>query len=262
MELAQVYGIERAKWDELARRKRSDSELMLAPGLDFHSYYKSESALDLDDIADFMGDLRGKRVIEYGCGFGFLSVLLAKSGAHVDAFDLSAESAAVARRRAELNGVGESITFHVVAAEDLPFASGTFDAAVGNAVLHHLDVGLAGPELFRVLKPGARAAFSEPLGMNPLLAFARDHIPYPGKNPRGADVPLTYDDLRAWGAPFNEFSYQEIQLLSMVERALGRNRRFDSLRAADRVLLSQLPFLRRYCRYVLLYMTKGVELGR
>lgn len=256
MELAEVYDVERAKWDELARRERPDSELLLAPGLDFHSYYRSESALDLDEIANFMGDLRGKRVIEYGCGLGFLSVLLAKSGARVDSFDLSAESAAVARRRAQLNGVGDAITFHVVAGEALPFESETFDAAVGNAVLHHLDVRLAGPELFRVLKPGAKAAFSEPLGMNPVLAFARDHVPYPGKNPRGADHPLTYDDVRAWGSPFNEFSFQEIQLLSMMERALGRNRRFERLRAADKVLLSQLPFLRRYCRYVLLYMRK------
>jgi SAM-dependent methyltransferase len=256
MELAEVYDVERAKWDELARRERSDSELLLAPGVDFQSYYRSQSALDLDEIANFLGDLRGKRVIEYGCGLGFLTVLLAKSGARVDAFDLSAASAAVARRRADLNGVGDAVTFHVVAGEDLPFDSGTFDAAVGNAVLHHLDVRLAGPELFRVLKPGGKAAFSEPLGMNPVLAFARDHIPYPGKNPRGADIPLSYDAVHAWGSPFSEFSYREIQLLSMMERALGRNRRFETLRVADKALLAHLPFLRRYCRYVLLYMTK------
>lgn len=256
MELTEVYAVERTKWDELARRDRDDAELLMEPGLDFGTYYRSDSALDLGQIANFIGDLRGKRVVEYGCGLGFLTVLLGRSGARVDAFDLSAESAAVARRRAELNGVGDAITFHVAAGEDLPFESGTFDAAVGNAVLHHLDARLAAPELFRILKPGAKAAFSEPLGTNPVLAFARDHLPYPGKNPRGADHPLTYDDLHDWGAPFSDFSYTEVQLLSMMERALGRNRRFQRLRSVDRFLLSRVPPLRRYCRYVMLYMNK------
>ena len=68
---------------------------------------------------------------------------------------------------------------------------------------------------------GGRAAFAEPLGTNPLIAFARDHLPYPGKNPRGADVPLSYADIRAWEAPFAVAEHREVQLLEMVERALG-----------------------------------------
>jgi 2-polyprenyl-3-methyl-5-hydroxy-6-metoxy-1,4-benzoquinol methylase len=39
-----------------------------------------------------LGDLRGKRVIEYGCGLGQLTVLLARSGAEVTAFDISSQS--------------------------------------------------------------------------------------------------------------------------------------------------------------------------
>jgi hypothetical protein len=60
----------------------------------------------------------------------------------------------------------------------------------------------------------------------------------------------------AWGAPFTDFDYTEVQLLSMMERALGRNRRFQSLRSVDRFLLSRVAPLRRYCRYVMMYMTK------
>jgi SAM-dependent methyltransferase len=254
MKLSEVYAVERSKWDELARRERPDSALLLPDGVDFQTFYEPKSTLD--QVASFLGDLEGKRVIEYGCGLGFLSVLLGRSGARVDAFDLSEESIAVARRRAELNQVDDAISFHVAPGEKLPFDDETFDAAVGNAVLHHLDVRLAGAELYRVLKPGAKAAFAEPLGMNPLLDFARDHLPYPGKNPRGADHPLTYADIRAWGRPFAEFSYEEVQLLSMMERALGRSRRIDTLRVVDEFLLARVPALRRYCRYVLLYMRK------
>ena len=59
-------------------------------------------------------------------------------------------------------------------------------------------------ELARVLAPGGKATFSEPLGTNPLVVLARAHLPYPGKHERGADRPLTVNDIAAWRAPFAE----------------------------------------------------------
>ena len=171
------------------------------------------------------------------------------------AVDLSPASSAVARRRAELHGVGESIRFVVGAGEQLPLPDDRFDVVVGKAILHHLDVGRAAPELHRVLRPGGRAAFAEPLGTNPVVAFARDHLPYPGKNPRGADVPLSYTDIRAWEAPFSIAEHREVQLLEMAQRALGRGP-MPRLRRADDWLLAHITALRRLCRYVVLKMIK------
>src|SRR5262249_17820703 len=48
-----------------------------------------------------------------------------------------------------------------------------FDRAVGNGILHHLDLSAAMTEVDRILKPGARALFQEPLGENPLLKLYR-----------------------------------------------------------------------------------------
>jgi hypothetical protein len=42
----------------------------------------------------------------------------------------------------------------------------------------------------------------------------------------------------------------------MFERGLGFNRPIPFLRKLDEVVLKHLPFLRRYCRYVVLYMIK------
>ena len=52
-------------------------------------------------MAEFVGDLRGRDVLDYGSGLGTLTTLLSLSGAHVSAFDLSPASLDVARRRAE-----------------------------------------------------------------------------------------------------------------------------------------------------------------
>lgn len=87
------------------------------------------------------------------------------------------------------------------------------------------------------------------------MAFARDHLPYPGKNPRGADVPLSYADLRAWERPFARAEHREVQLLEMVERALGM-RSPRVLRRADDWLLGRFPPLRRLCRYVVIKLEK------
>src|SRR5262249_49100561 len=52
-----------------------------------------------------LGDLRGLRVLDYGCGHAMASVVLARQGAEVTAFDLSGGYLAEARRRANSNRV-------------------------------------------------------------------------------------------------------------------------------------------------------------
>jgi SAM-dependent methyltransferase len=210
----------------------------------------------VDGMAAFLGDLRGRRILEYGCGLGELSIVLARSGARVTTFDLSEASVDFARRRADMNGVADRIEFHVASGEELPFEDGAFELAVGKAILHHLDPVVGSRELDRVLAPGGRATFSEPLGTNPLLVLARAHLPYPGKHERGADRPLTRADIAAWQEPFAEFRLRPVQLLSMVERALGFGRRVSVLRRADDVLLARAPSLWRLCRYAVLFMAK------
>lgn len=253
MTLQDTYRIEVAKWDALALTDRTDASLLLEdPDFETHA----RRVRTLAGVSEFLGDLRGRDVLEVGCGLGVLSTLLARSGARVHAFDLSPGSIEVARRRAELHGVSDAVELTVAAGEHMPYPDDRFDVVIGKGVLHHLDVGLGAPELHRVLRPGGRAAFSEPLGTNPVIAFARDHLPYPHKNPRGADEPLTFEDIRAWGAPFREFEYQEIELLGMVRRALGITRPLPALERADNRLLERWPALGRLCRYVVLKMTK------
>jgi SAM-dependent methyltransferase len=250
---ADMHSAERKKWDALATKKL-DTLMPLPEGADFEQYARSSAVMP--GVADFLGDLTGLKVLEYGCGLGELSVLLAKSGAVVSAFDISDMSVAVARRRAEINDVADQIDFMVSAAEDLLYADATFDVAFGKAILHHINPADGAGHLARVVKPGGRAAFVEPMGMNPLLRFVRDHVPYPDKNPPGGDKPVNYDEIRAWGAGFGELRYQEIQLLSMLERGLGFGKKLPQLRRADATLLERFPVLRRYCRYVVMFMRK------
>jgi ubiquinone/menaquinone biosynthesis C-methylase UbiE len=254
--LEEKYRIERAKWDAHAHAHAHahvgilPTDLIVPPDLTFAAYTRGKPLFS--GMSEFLGSLDDREVLEYGCGLGELTVILARSGARVTTFDISEASVEAARKRVEANGVENRVEFAVASAEELPFPDGRFDLVVGKAILHHLDPELGPRELARVMRPGGRAAFSEPMGTNPVLKFVRDHVPYPEKHERGADRPLTNADVKAWQVGFQEFHIKQVQLLSMAERAFGFKRKFKTLRRMDDILLDRIPYLRRFCRYAVL----------
>lgn len=98
-------------------------------------------------------DLRGKRVLIVGCGFGADALRLAKLGASVHAFDLSPDSLEIARALAQREGL--DIRFDEMPAEALKYEANFFDCIIARDILHHLDIPRAMAEVIRVAKPGA-----------------------------------------------------------------------------------------------------------
>lgn len=105
----------------------------------------------------------GMRVLEIGCGTGQYSLMFAQTRAQIFATDISWELITHAVKKEEKND-GQNI---LCQAEKLPFKDMSFDAVVGNAVLHHLDLPLALQEIKRVLTHKGRFAFAEPNMLNP-----------------------------------------------------------------------------------------------
>lgn len=58
-------------------------------------------------------------------------------------------------------------------ANDLTFEDESFDIVFGGAILHHLDIEKSIGHIHRVLKPGGKVVFLEPLNMNPLYKIYR-----------------------------------------------------------------------------------------
>jgi ubiquinone/menaquinone biosynthesis C-methylase UbiE len=54
-------------------------------------------------------------------------------------------------------------------ANNLTFEDESFDIIFGGSILHHLDIEKSIGHIHRVLKPGGKVVFLEPLNMNPLF---------------------------------------------------------------------------------------------
>ena len=204
---------------------------------------------------DLLGDVRGKDVLDYGCGHGMAAIVLARRGALVTGFDLSPGYVAEAKRRAAANEV--EAHFQVANAEHLPFPDSSFDAIWGCAILHHLDLHQAGLEIRRVLRPGGTAVFCEPWGGNPLVEFARTHLPYAGKHRTPDEKPLRCADLQPLRERFPTLDVLGFQLFGMAMRVFRRERGGETaLDRVDRRLLFRWPGLAKWCRYVVIHIRR------
>jgi ubiquinone/menaquinone biosynthesis C-methylase UbiE len=178
------------------------------------------------------------------------AVVLARRGGRVVGFDLSSGYLEEARARGAANGV--RVEFLRANGERLPLADGSFDRIWGNAILHHLDLDVAGQELRRVLRPGGVAVFCEPWGENPLLTWARRSVPYPGKERTPDEQPLRRRHVRTLRRSFPRLQVRGYQLLSMARRVVRGRRVRQGLDWCDRILLGRVPALEHFCRYVVL----------
>src|SRR5581483_4555358 len=115
------------------------------------------------DLVVREADLRGRRVLDLGCGTGRFAAALAERGlARVWGVDASPEMLAVAREK-----LPASVGLKLGRAEELPFRDGWFDRAVMWLVAHLVDRPAAFREVARVLVPDGRLA---------VVSFATEHF--------------------------------------------------------------------------------------
>ncbi|MGN8552968.1 UNVERIFIED_CONTAM: methyltransferase domain-containing protein [Microbacterium sp. SLM126] len=103
------------------------------------------------------GDVRGRRILDAGCGAGPLSAALRAEGAIMTGFDGSPAMIELARER-----LGDGVPLHVAdLSEPLPFDDDAFDDVVASLVFHYLgEWSRPLAEIRRVLRPGGRLILS------------------------------------------------------------------------------------------------------
>lgn len=109
------------------------------------------------------GDVKNLDVLDVGCGSGFFSRELARSGANVQAFDYSSSLVDLANEEEKLNPLGIQYCQLDAALVETTFEPSSFDVVTGCmsiADIEQLDTALAG--IHKVLNPGSALNFSLP----------------------------------------------------------------------------------------------------
>lgn len=207
-----------------------------------------DTAFPLEYAYALLGDVHGRTVLDFGCGSGENSVLLARRGARVIGVDISEPLLQLARRRMRVNHLDGMATFVAGSAYDLPVQDGAVDVVLGIAILHHLDLAAASREIHRVLRPGGIAIFQEPVRDSKLVRTVRQMIPYRAPDVSPFERPLTTPELEAFASRFSVVAWRPFSLAFVnVAQAAPPLRRFlFSAYALDRQILQRFPMLKRY----------------
>jgi ubiquinone/menaquinone biosynthesis C-methylase UbiE len=243
---------EQSFFDEEARGL-DDAELRIAE--DQIARYRNAQSRPMNTSKDALFasllPIEGKRVLDYGCGTGDLACELALCGANVTAFDLSPESIAKARRRAEIHGIAHRIQFDVRAANATEYPDASFDILTGSAILHHLHTEL--PQIYaevdRVLAPRATACFLEPVSNSATLRFLRRLVPVKS-HATPDERQLFYSDFEPLRRYFTTVEFHHFYCLERLTRVLG-DKVNKPCRWLDYHAQRVLPFLRHYYGIVL-----------
>lgn len=130
------------------------------------------TAPEMRYITAQLGDVKGKRLLDLGCGLGEASVYFALQGADVTAADLSPGMLDAATRLAQANDV--AIRTHLSSAEDLRLpAQAQFDIIYAGNLLHHVDIEATLQRLKPYLAPGGVFVSWDPLAYNPAINVYR-----------------------------------------------------------------------------------------
>lgn len=202
-------------------------------------------------------DSGARRLLDFGCGWGDVAIRAARAGFEVHGFDITDENVAIARTRAEKSGLSDRAHFTVAAAEQLHYPDTTFDVVIGIDILHHVDIPAAMAECHRVLRPGGRIVFKEPVEaplfdklrntwimrkLFPNEASLADHIT---KDERKLDR----NDVRTVRDHFPDAEFRPFRMLARAERVLPLGAAWQKL---DMHLLDRLPPLRPFAGFVVI----------
>jgi 2-polyprenyl-3-methyl-5-hydroxy-6-metoxy-1,4-benzoquinol methylase len=140
-------------------------------------------------VLEYLVPLAGKRVLEVACGRGGFAKLLASQGACTFGADFSYTALEIAQKRAHSNGAGSSqVHFAEADAQNLPYASNSFDVVVSCETIEHLPDPLSAlQEMARVCRPGGLLYLTTPnyfnaMGLYNIYARIRHRRATPGSD--------------------------------------------------------------------------------
>jgi SAM-dependent methyltransferase len=200
-----------------------------------------------------LGDVRGRTVLDFGCGTGENIVALVERGARVIGMDISPDLIALARQR--LNDAGLEARLEVGSAYDTGLPDGSVDVIFCIALIHHLDIARVVEEMTRILAPGGVVILQEPVRFSRVYAFLRGLLPA-HEDISEFEHPLTHEELRTLTERFKvrEQRYFRLPFVPLVRRFLAPAGPAAS--KVDRWIIQNLSGIERFATIVTMKLEK------
>ena len=212
-------------------------------------------------ISDLVEKIKPKRILDFGCGTGWLSKMLSSNGYHTVGVDIS--DWLVRNARASCSE-SEKSQFIVGDGMNLPFRAGIFDLTVGIGALHHLDPDQGLAECYRVTSKKGVLLLMEPNKLNPIGAIGRKIAPL-DTHTKG-EKPFTPMELRKAllrnGWVIRSFKYLfpfSFSLARLLRKARWKNQKFESICRvveASEKLFEEMPLLNQLCSTIFMVAEK------
>jgi len=245
-------------------RERSDversaseaSKIVLRPvEVDRYLDPPQDTPFPLEYAFRLLGDVRGKTVLDLGCGSGETVISLLHRGARVIGIDISPELIAIAQRR--LSNAGLSASVRVGSAYETELQDASVDVVFCMSLIHHLEIPKVREEIRRVLRPSGFLILKEPIRFSRNYHFLRSLLPAP-EDISEHEHPLTEAEFRVVreGFAVDGLRFFRLPFVPLVHRRLRRKGRLIAYRLSSWIL-KKFPSTTRYATTAVLRLQKA-----
>ena len=218
---------------------------------------------DRDYCGFLLGNIEGKKILDYGAGDGWNTICFAKGNGRVWAIDISAKGIDLIKKKAKANGVSELITAEVKDCYNTGYPDNMFDIIYGGGILHHLDIESAGQELNRILKPSGVAVFREPIKETMIMDVIKKAALFllrkkPSQLSEG-EAPFKTERVLLLKQFFEIINLRYFEGLSSINLLFRSNTIKNWFLRTDYQLMKSIPALRKLGRTVIIELRSPVN---